>query len=55
MPLPRSRRATLRGLAEAVAGGAVDLSPGVDPASTRAALLALPGIGPWTADYISLR
>jgi len=55
MPLPRSRRATLRGLAEAVAGGDVDLSPGVDPVSTRAALLALPGIGPWTADYISLR
>ncbi len=55
MRLPRARRATLRGLAEAVAGGDVDLSPGVDPVTTRAALLALPGIGPWTADYIALR
>lgn len=55
MPLPRSRRATLRGLAEAVARGDLDLSPGVDPVTTRTALLALPGIGPWTADYVALR
>jgi len=26
-----------------------------DPETTRAALLALKGIGPWTADYIAMR
>jgi 3-methyladenine DNA glycosylase/8-oxoguanine DNA glycosylase len=31
------------------------LRPGVDLAATRAALLALPGVGPWTADYLAVR
>lgn len=52
--MPTRRRATLRTLAEAVAGGLV-LDPGADRARTRAELLALPGIGPWTADYVALR
>lgn len=53
MPLSRAR--TLTGLARAVASGDVDLGPGADPEATKAALLALPGIGPWTAEYIALR
>jgi AraC family transcriptional regulator, regulatory protein of adaptative response / DNA-3-methyladenine glycosylase II len=50
---PRAR--ALRALAGAVADGAVTLDPGADPAETRRALLALPGIGPWTAEYVALR
>ena len=33
----------------------MDLSPGAERDETRAALLELPGIGPWTADYILMR
>jgi AraC family transcriptional regulator of adaptative response / DNA-3-methyladenine glycosylase II len=47
--------ATLRGLAAAVASGALALDPGPDRAGTEAALRALPGIGPWTASYIVMR
>jgi AraC family transcriptional regulator, regulatory protein of adaptative response / DNA-3-methyladenine glycosylase II len=32
------------------------LEPGAtDPDAARAALLELPGIGPWTADYVAMR
>ena len=31
------------------------LTPGDDAAEQRAALLAMPGIGPWTADYVRMR
>jgi AraC family transcriptional regulator of adaptative response / DNA-3-methyladenine glycosylase II len=49
--MPARRRETLRALARAD----LDLSPGADRDQTRAALLELPGIGPWTADYILMR
>jgi len=49
-----SRARTIVALAAACADG-LELHPDVDPASTRARLLALPGIGPWTADYLALR
>jgi len=49
-----ARGRSLHALAEAVAGG-LRLDPGADPAATRASLLALPGIGPWTADYVAVR
>jgi len=49
-----ARARTLHAVATAVAGG-LALDPGADRAQTRAALLALPGIGPWTADYVALR
>ena len=52
--LTGARAATLAGLAGAVAGGLL-LSPDADRRDVRTALLALPGIGPWTADYIALR
>jgi AraC family transcriptional regulator of adaptative response / DNA-3-methyladenine glycosylase II len=50
LPMPRTRARALIGLADALARGAIELAPG-----SRDALLALPGIGPWTADYIALR
>jgi AraC family transcriptional regulator of adaptative response / DNA-3-methyladenine glycosylase II len=53
--MPASRRRTVRALAEAVAAGDLLLDGGADRAETRAALLALPGIGPWTADLIVMR
>jgi AraC family transcriptional regulator of adaptative response / DNA-3-methyladenine glycosylase II len=31
------------------------LDPGADRDDVRAELLALPGVGPWTADYLRMR
>ncbi len=53
--VPQSRAEALRLLARAVASGELSLSPGTDPAIARAKLLSLPGIGPWTADYLMMR
>ncbi len=53
--LTRARAHTVRGLARAVADGALLLDGTADAEATRAALLALPGIGPWTAEYIAMR
>jgi AraC family transcriptional regulator of adaptative response / DNA-3-methyladenine glycosylase II len=55
LPMPRSRGRALIGLAAAVAGGDVVLDRSADRLSVRESLLALTGIGPWTADYIALR
>jgi AraC family transcriptional regulator of adaptative response / DNA-3-methyladenine glycosylase II len=52
--LTSARAAAVRALAAAVTDG-LRLAPGADRDATRAALLALPGIGPWTADYVALR
>jgi AraC family transcriptional regulator of adaptative response / DNA-3-methyladenine glycosylase II len=48
--MPRRRAETIRILARAVASGEIDL----DTASTDE-LIAMPGIGPWTASYIAMR
>jgi len=53
--LPRRRAETLRALSRAVVDGAVVLEPTPDPAGARRALLQVPGIGPWTADYVAMR
>lgn len=55
LPMPRSRGRSLVGLAAAVACGDVVLDRSVERADVRRSLLALAGIGPWTADYIALR
>ena len=52
--LTHSRARTVAALAAAAAAGLV-IGPAADPAPTRAALLAVPGIGPWTADYVAVR
>ncbi len=49
------RATTLVALAEAVAGGELALDPGADREHARATLLAIAGIGPWTAEYVALR
>ena len=53
--VPATRRATLRGLARAVAGGTLALDPGADRNETYQQLLQVPGIGEWTAGYIVMR
>ncbi len=53
--VPATRRATLRGLARAVAGGTLALDPGADRSETYQQLLQLPGVGEWTAGYIVMR
>ncbi len=53
--MPTSRALTVVTLARAVADGAVDLTGATEPEETRRALLALRGIGPWTADYAAMR
>jgi AraC family transcriptional regulator of adaptative response / DNA-3-methyladenine glycosylase II len=51
--LPGARAAALKALARAVVSGAVDFRA---PAPALIdALVALPGIGPWTAEYVALR
>lgn len=52
--VPASRKRALGGLAEALADDLV-LDPGADRVETESRLLALPGIGPWTASYIAMR
>jgi AraC family transcriptional regulator of adaptative response / DNA-3-methyladenine glycosylase II len=53
--MPRARGRALVALASAVADATVVLDRSAERADVRAALLALPGIGPWTADYIAFR
>ena len=55
LPMPRSRGRALVGLAAALADGTVVLDRGPDRHEVRRALLDLPGVGPWTADYVALR
>ena len=46
---------TLEALIEAVVEGRLDLSPSADWETARTRLLEIPGIGPWSADYIAMR
>jgi len=49
------RAATVRRLAQAVLEGDVVLDGSVDHDDLVGSLVALPGIGPWTAEYVALR
>jgi AraC family transcriptional regulator of adaptative response / DNA-3-methyladenine glycosylase II len=55
LPMPRARGRSVMAVAVAFADGGVRLDPGAERDDVRAALLALPGIGPWTADYLLMR
>lgn len=55
LPMPAARRQALIGLADALARGELTLDAGASRPHARRQLLALPGIGSWTADYIGLR
>jgi AraC family transcriptional regulator, regulatory protein of adaptative response / DNA-3-methyladenine glycosylase II len=55
LAMPQARRRALLGLAGALAHGDLKLDAGSDRGETRARLLELPGIGPWTTEYIAMR
>ncbi len=54
-PMPRARAETVQRVAAAVASGELLVDPGADREALRASLLAIPGIGPWTVEYVALR
>jgi AraC family transcriptional regulator, regulatory protein of adaptative response / DNA-3-methyladenine glycosylase II len=53
--LTARRAETIQRLSSAVADGKIHLQTGADPDRVREALLAVPGIGDWTAEYLLLR
>jgi 3-methyladenine DNA glycosylase/8-oxoguanine DNA glycosylase len=55
--MPGARGRALRSLAAAMAEGRLSLAPGPVAVQQRARelLLSLPGIGPWTTEYIAMR
>lgn len=55
MGIVRQRQQALLGLSLGVANGSLHLHPGADVEATMQALQSLPGVGPWTANYIAMR
>jgi AraC family transcriptional regulator of adaptative response / DNA-3-methyladenine glycosylase II len=53
--VPRARAGALAALANACANGDLDLDGSLAPELALERLEALPGIGPWTAQYVALR
>jgi AraC family transcriptional regulator, regulatory protein of adaptative response / DNA-3-methyladenine glycosylase II len=53
--MPRARAETIRGVAELVAGGVLDLSGDAPLEETLGRLGDVPGIGPWTLAYVAMR
>jgi AraC family transcriptional regulator of adaptative response / DNA-3-methyladenine glycosylase II len=51
----KQRQTAIKALAQAVVSGTLQLSPGADLDKTLSTLLALPGLGDWTAQYIAMR
>jgi AraC family transcriptional regulator, regulatory protein of adaptative response / DNA-3-methyladenine glycosylase II len=55
LAVPKARQRTVSALIAGLADGSVVLGAGSDWESARAQLLALPGVGPWTAEVIAMR
>ena len=53
LAMPRARSRAIETLAHACVDGRLDFA--WEESRVRSALLALPGVGPWTADYICMR
>jgi AraC family transcriptional regulator of adaptative response / DNA-3-methyladenine glycosylase II len=51
----RTRAQSILALARAIESGTLLLDPGASPEATLRELVALPGIGAWTANYIAMR
>jgi AraC family transcriptional regulator, regulatory protein of adaptative response / DNA-3-methyladenine glycosylase II len=54
-PMPTARAATLRRVGALVADGDLHLDAGLDRSDAIERLLAVKGIGPWTAQYVAMR
>ena len=52
---PARRREALQALAARLADGEIRIDVGSDPTEMLAGLVAIPGIGPWTAAYVAMR
>ncbi|WP_298871644.1 AlkA N-terminal domain-containing protein [uncultured Microbacterium sp.] len=52
---PAARMRAIVEAAGALADGSLEIGPGDDGAEQRERLLAMRGIGPWTADYVRMR
>ena len=55
LAVPKARQRTLTALIAGLADGSIALDAGCDWNSARQQLLALPGVGPWTAEVIAMR
>lgn len=55
LKMPAARQRSLIGLIHALADGSITLDAGSDWSKVREQLVALPGIGPWTAEMIAMR
>jgi AraC family transcriptional regulator of adaptative response / DNA-3-methyladenine glycosylase II len=55
LAVPRARRRTLSALIAGLADGSIVLDAGSDWETAREQLLALPGVGAWTAEVIAMR
>lgn len=55
LPMPATRGKAIIALARAVAEGRIELGRWAEPEALKASLLAIKGIGEWTAEYIALR
>jgi len=55
LPGPRARRQTLQRLSWALASDELVIDAGSDRDEVRSHLLAIKGVGSWTADYIAMR
>jgi 3-methyladenine DNA glycosylase/8-oxoguanine DNA glycosylase len=53
--MPGARKKTLKAIAVAWMDGSVPVTDYASPEELTSALLAIPGVGPWTAEYIALR
>jgi len=52
---PAARRSALHLVATAIAAGQLDLEAGADRAEAVRRLVAIRGVGPWTAGYVAMR
>ena len=55
LAMPRSRARAVLTLGGALASGELELGSEADCDRAREAMLAVPGIGPWTAEYVAMR
>jgi AraC family transcriptional regulator of adaptative response / DNA-3-methyladenine glycosylase II len=55
LAVPKARQRTLTALIAGLADGSIAVDAGCDWDSARQQLLALPGVGPWTAEVIAMR